>query len=460
MLFTGIMGFFLRIFFLFLSLVCFFCVQVCADERVLQSSGQVQSSLPLQNSVERKETVSGSLSEQGLAIVWSDCVKEAIQNNPDLINAREKIKEAKAKKFSTMSALLPQVSSNVNWSRRSADTDAADTYGYGISGEQLIFDGFKTFYNTGSAAQEFQAMQYHYEVVSADVLLRLRTAFIEVLKAQELLRIARDIVQRRKQNIDLVSLRYDAGREHKGALLTAQANFAQAEFEISAAQRSLLLAQRRLAKELGRSHASPFIVQGDWSFPFSSQEQDFETLVKTNPALQKLISQRKAARLNVRAAYAEFFPEISTSASIGRSDVKWPPEKEEWSFGVAFSFPLFEGGRRIAEVAKARALLKQALADELSNQNEIIVMLEEAWVNFEDAVETVRVQKKFLEAVEERAKIAQAQYSNGLISFDTWIIIEDDLVNAKKLFLNVQAAGLLRQAEWIQAQGGTLEHNG
>jgi outer membrane protein TolC len=68
------------------------------------------------------------------------------------------------------------------------------------------------------------------------------------------------------------------------------------------------------------------------------------------------------------------------------------------------------------------------------------------------------VRKNFLQASEERAKIAQAQYSNGLISFDNWTIIEDDLVQAQKSFLDAQANAFLTEAQWIQAQGGTLDY--
>ncbi len=59
---------------------------------------------------------------------------------------------------------------------------------------------------------------------------------------------------------------------------------------------------------------------------------------------------------------------------------------------------------------------------------------------------------------EERATISEAQYSSGLISFDNWIIIEDDLVMAKKSYLEVQANALLAEANWIQAKGGTIEY--
>ena len=70
----------------------------------------------------------------------------------------------------------------------------------------------------------------------------------------------------------------------------------------------------------------------------------------------------------------------------------------------------------------------------------------------------VDVQRKFLESAVARARISEAQYSNGLISFDNWIIIEDTLVRAEKNFLEAQVSALIAGADWVQAKGGTLDN--
>ena len=44
------------------------------------------------------------------------------------------------------------------------------------------------------------------------------------------------------------------------------------------------------------------------------------------------------------------------------------------------------------------------------------------------------------------------------MSFDNWTIIQDNLVKAKKAFLDAQANGLFAEAGWIQAKGETLEY--
>ena len=73
-------------------------------------------------------------------------------------------------------------------------------------------------------------------------------------------------------------------------------------------------------------------------------------------------------------------------------------------------------------------------------------------------MEQIKVQQKSLQAALERSQIAEAQYSIGFISFDNWIIIENDLVSAKKSYLTARANALRAEAQWVQAKGETIEY--
>ena len=126
---------------------------------------------------------------------------------------------------------------------------------------------------------------------------------------------------------------------------------------------------------------------------------------------------------------------------------------------MTVSLPFFEGGKRISSVLKSKAALKGAVADERSGRDSVLVTLEQAWKDLKDTVEEVVVRQKFLVASEERAKITRAQYANGLTTFDTWTIIEDDLVSAQKAYLDVRTIAMIAEAYWIQAIGGTLEYD-
>lgn len=400
-------------------------------------------------------------------LTWPDCIQEAAKNHPDLISAQEGIKQSEAVKKITASALFPQINSNAGastvktsvTSSGSATSKTSDTYTYGVSAAQLLFDGAKTINSLKADSENIKAAQYNYRFTSSEVRLRLRLAFINLLKAQELLNITQEIYTLRRSNLELITMSYESGIEHKGALLTAAANLAQAKFEIRQAKRALEVAQRQLIKEMGRAQFSPIRVEGYFKVSDAALEKpDFETLAKNNPSLGRLAAQKDAASFGIKAAQANFFPQLSAQARADKSSAHWPPANDQWNTGLSLSFPLFEGGLRLAEVSQARSIFNQALANERSAKDGIVVTLEQSWAALQDAVETLEVQNKFLDAAIERAKIAEAQYSLGLIQFDNWTIIEDELVRTKKVFLDVQTNALLAEANWVQAKGEALEY--
>ena len=393
-------------------------------------------------------------------LTWEDCLEQSLQKHPDLISAKEKVKQAKADKGIARSALFPQVTSQVSGKRaETAAKDAADTYSCSVTGTQFLFDGFKTAADIKSASKTITAQEYNYIVTSSNIRLNLRSAFVTLLRAQELISLTEEIAGRRKQNLELIQLRYEAGREHKGALLAAQADLAQAEFEAAQAKRNLSLAQRELIKELGWEKNFSVKAQGTFDIQeINCEKPDIESFADTTPFLRELIAKKEAARFDYNSARLDFLPRVYASGSYGKTQSDWPPGNEEWSAGVTVSLPIFEGGGRIVQASKAKSQLKQAQAEERSGRDSVILTLEQTWKDFQDTIDTVSVKNKFLEAAQERAKIAGAQYSQGQITFDDWIIIEDNLVSAKKGYLDAQADLLIAEANWIQAKGGTLEY--
>jgi outer membrane protein TolC len=392
---------------------------------------------------------------------WEACVREALISHPDLRSAREQLNQAMANEDIAKSASLPRISASVSSSRSDADDQAAgSSHGYSISGRQLLYDGSRTANQVAAARTALTAEQFAYDVVSSRIRLDLRIAFIKLLQARKLLSITEDIAQRRKQNLGLVELRYEAGREHRGSLLSARANLAQAEYEIQSSRRAIEQARWRLASELGRNTGQSLAIAGDISLPeINVSTPDFEKLARGNPFLNELMAQKDIAMTEKAAARSDFFPQIYAEASAGRSDSEWPPAQDSWSAGVSLSIPLFEGGSRYASLKKANSGLRQALAKEESGYHEVIYTLFTTWSDLQDAVDLVAVGEAFLNASEERARITQVEYSNGLISFDNWTIIEDDLVRDRKTCLSYLTEALIAHAYWVQAKGETLEYD-
>ncbi|MEW5758248.1 MAG: TolC family protein [Candidatus Omnitrophota bacterium] len=399
-------------------------------------------------------------------LTWHDCIKEAAKNNPDLIAAEEQVRQSQAAKTITASTLYPQLNTNVNAARAesapsstSANSRTTNTFAYGLTASQLLFDGLKTINSVRAATETIKAFQENFRFTSAAVRFKLRSAFINLLTAQEMLRIAQEIYDIRKKDLKLITLQYLSGLEHKGALLTAEADAASANYNIVQAERELKVAQRELIKEMGWLEFKPIRVDGNFEVKDSAkQKPNFENIAKNNPSLKEAIAQVDSAGFSLKSTYGSFFPTISGNAGINKTGAHWPAPNRQWNAGVALSLPLFEGGLRMAQVAQAKAFLRQLKENQRSTEDSIIVALEQAWAELQDALDLVEVERKYLIANEERSKIAQAQYSTGFISFDNWIIIEDNLVRSKKAFLDIQASALLAEANWIQAKGETLEY--
>jgi outer membrane protein TolC len=395
---------------------------------------------------------------------WQDCVKAAKENHPELQSAKEKINQSKANKGIARSGLLPQVDANADLSKSRYESQGMDqtsnSYSYGLTGKQLLFDGGKTIYDMKSSEKKTEASEYNYQVVSASIRQSLRYSFVKLLSAQELLKINKEIARIRKQNLDLVKMRYTAGLEHKGSLLTAEANLSQAEYQVAQAERDILIEQRSLIKDMGIEKSSPYVVTGNLSIETAYNEKpEIEKIAASNPQIKDIISQRISSEYNLQSARLDNSPDIYGVLSANRTGGKWPPNNTQYSAGLQMSFNLFQGGRSYYQSAYAEAVLKQLFADEKSTRSTILFYLEQAWTNLYGNIDAIKVQDNFLKAAEERAKIADAQYSIGAINFDNWTIIQDNLVNAKQNLIKAETSTLLSEADWIQAKGGTLDND-
>lgn len=397
----------------------------------------------------------------GEPVTWEWCVEQAKNNNPELMSSMENVMQSMADEGVSLSAALPHIDTSASATRsKSHGGERTETYSYGVSGRQLLFDGFATASAVSGASKLVDASLYNHTLVSSNIRLDLRIAFIRLMRARELVEITRSIEERRRQNYELVDLRYKGGREHKGSLLTAEADLAQAEFEVRQAERNVILSSRQLAKQLGVGMGTLFAAEGVFSLKKDHTiDPDIERIADTTPFLNELIARKDAARYNLNAKEAAFMPKVYLTGSFRRFDKDLLPGKDDWSGGLSFSLPVFEGGRRIFEMSRARSRSDQALHNTRSGRDTIIVTLQRTWNDLQDAAARVSVQQKFLNAAEERARIASAQYSTGLVSFNDWIIIEDNLVRARNAYVNAQSDMLVSEAYWVQARGGTLEYD-
>lgn len=405
-------------------------------------------------------TVHAAEKEAGRTVDWKTCVLEALKHNNDIKSAQEDIRQSEASLVISRSARLPSVSASAGVSEsKSYLDDRGDGYSYGVSGSQLVYDFGRSGADIGKSEQGLTVSELKYQSKSADVRRRLRQEFISLMRAQELTGLSAGILKRREQSTKLIRLRYEAGREHKGALLTAEAKEAEARVDRVQAERALVLAQKRLIADMGWPPDSTVSVTGEMMPAQPPREEpEFRKIAESTPLLRQYAAQTEISRLDVDSANAAMLPSVKAQAGISRSDSSWPPGQEGWSAGLSLSVPVISGGSQVAQRRKAASALRGAEADEQGAYNSVLLDLRTKWTDYINAMDELTVRRKYLDATSERSRISAAQYATGLIGFDSWIIIEDDSVGAENAMLSAKAAALNAEADWIYANGGTLEN--
>jgi outer membrane protein TolC len=403
-----------------------------------------------------------ALAGEMVVLGWDDCVREAAEANPALAASLKNVEQKKAEKWVATSPMLPQVSTEASVSRLDNISGGGrrDNNTYSVRAEQLLFDGFKTYDEFKSAEQNIKASEFTSSVTSSEIRYNLRKAFVELLKAQTLIPITAGIIERRKGNLGMIRLRYESGREHEGALLLAEADLAQANYDHGKAKRDISAAQYALRKAMGWYDDRPVRVKGSFELmqPVSARP-DLRGLAGDHPAVGRSAAEKGAAEYELKAAQAEFFPTFDFSAEVGKvRGGGFTGSNNGWQVGLGASLPIFEGGRRIANTQRAKAKLLEVESNQRDEYDRVLSGLEAAWQYLNDAVEYYRVQQKYLEADRVRAKIARAQYANGLLIFDNWIIIEDNYVRSQKAYVEAGAIMLNAEADWIRSRGETLSY--
>ncbi|MFA4973490.1 MAG: TolC family protein [bacterium] len=396
-----------------------------------------------------------------VVLSWSDCLREAAKNNPQLAASSQQIEQKKAEKRMAIAPMLPQISGQAS-AGKAGDLSGGpqrDNNTYSATGDQLLFDGFKTYNEYKSAEQNISASQHSYTAASSEVRYNLRTAFVNLLRAQTLVPITEGIIERRKQNMEMIKLKYESGREHIGALELAEADYAQARYDLRNARRDISSAQYALRKELGWPSDVPIVAKGKFDLmnPLD-KKPDLRTIADSHPAVKTVSAEKESAKYEIGAAKAEFFPTFGLTAEAGKVGFGGFQSDNGWTVNVNASLPIFEGGQQIANTRRAKARLMELSSTEKSEYDGVLSGLDSAWQALDDAVELRSVQEKYLKANETRAKIARAQYANGLLIFDNWVIIEDNYVRSQKTYVDAQAAMCAAEAAWIRAKGEALEN--
>jgi outer membrane protein len=388
---------------------------------------------------------------------WEACVQEAAANNPELRAARANLEAAGFTAEGAYSGYLPQLSAGAAYTDTSGSaavtTTSDTTYSTSVSLSQNLFAGFQDRAKVAQGAANREVATASLAAAKAKLSQDLKSAFVGLKYAQENVTLTEDIMQRQKENLRLVELRFESGNENKGSYLLTKASLAQARYDNLQAQQDLVSAQAQLDRVLGRGETEGLEVRGDIPLAEPGKAPDFRQLAREVPDYQQAAAQQKSAAAGVTLARSGLYPSLNLSGSVGRVGDNWAPDESRRSVGLNLNIPLYSGGKDYYATKSAVSSLEAAASNTDSAEHQLLVKLKQAYASYVESVEKLKVDQAFLDAAMTRAEIARSQYNNGLISFSDWNLIENDLIQRQKSYVQSRRDRVVAEAAWEQALG-------
>lgn len=395
------------------------------------------------------------LSASAHALTWSEALELAGKNNPRIISAAKQTESARWSYYRSYSSFLPQLSANASIGQTTAGTAGATSKSssYGLSVSQTLFSGFENYLSGLSARADYDYYTASQQKTGSDLFYDLRRGFVDLAIADENIALLKNILERRRNNAALIGLRYENGREDKGALLRTRADQADAEYSVAAAERSRSLAKLKLAQllsaEVDRSEDKLDVK--------APARPDYGALLASSPSYVMDSKQLEKAELAFRRTVSEFLPTVSLSGSYRKSGSDWPPASDSSSWSLNLSYSLFPGGSNIADRVIYGLEYDRARQDFQRSKDELRYSLESAYGGLLDAADAQKIAQLSLAAAALRAEIARTKYMNGLIAYDEWDRIESDYISAQNSLLSRKKTALYAEAAWHNAYGGYVK---
>lgn len=395
----------------------------------------------------------------GTTLTWEDCVRLATGHNPDMESSRDAVLNSEAVKMGAYSALYPQISASLSGSRTytgpglGAPSIYANEFSEQITLSQTIFNGFLTKGNIDQARAGLMLAFANLDAQKAVTSFNLKSAFAQLLYAQNLVVISRNVIDIRQNNAHLVKLLYESGNEDKGAWLLSEANLDQARVQLNQAERDVSVSGLQLETYIGQALKEPVLATGTLETGPLPTEPDYRALAVQTPAYFQKHAEVDATAAGITIAQSGFYPTVSVDAAAGRSGLYFLPSQNGVSAGFSVSYPIFEGGQTYFNVRGARASLMEAFAALRSGTDMAALTLAQTFKSFVDAVDNRRIQQELLDASALRYRIAEAQYRNGLISFQDFNDITDTYVDQQETCLAAQRDAVIAESNWEQARG-------
>jgi len=290
---------------------------------------------------------------------------------------------------------------------------------------QSIYEGgrIKSALRTARLTKDQALLQY--QVVLADTLLDVRTAYYDVLQAEQQIVVQEASVKLLLQQLTNTTHRFDAGTVPRFDVLRAEVEVANARPKLIRARNQYRIGKTTLATLLG--YSVPATIWEDIPLTLTGKLEAEPYEIELPAALAQALGRRaelgvlrKAEGLRkegIITAKSGYKPAMDVFAGYGGHNSRYT--EDMWRdvsgaiAGVEFTWDIFDGNLTKGKVMQAKALHDKSLFDIEDTSRRIELEVRTAYSTFLEAREVLESQRKVQEQAEEALRLAESRYDAG-----------------------------------------------
>jgi outer membrane protein TolC len=308
------------------------------------------------------------------------------------------------------------------------------------------------------AAADLKASEAALAKTSTDVVFRVHELYYRVLATQ---------MQRQAAELQIASgnenLNESTEQVKNGSLL--QVNLVESRASLLEAKQTLLTYDSQLSDlkvELNDLLGLPLDTKlaldpdVDVSVDVPLREETVRTALNNNPEIKEALQQLSKAQAAHSAAKAEYIPDVTAFARYSYQNGVPFVDRNFGTFGIHLSYDLFDGGKRRALVRERRDEISEAKENLQRIKDEVEVRIAIVYNRLETTRAMVEVEKEYLAARDENARLAEDQFQQGISLASQRDASRAQAMKARAGLLDASLAYLLARDELTRTLGGEI----
>jgi outer membrane protein TolC len=377
--------------------------------------------------------------QQPSGLTLQDSIRIALQNSRSLRTVLEDERKANARVREAKGAGLPQLDISANYRRLDRVPKArfpsfdpvSGTFTFNEIEIQPIDSGTGTVSlsqvvdisgvvrtATDAASLFSRIANLDVQRTRNDVVLQVKQAFYDVLRAQELVRVAEESLRNAEVRRKLAQAAVDAGVSPKLDVMRAEAAVAAAQQAVITARNALQLAKSAFNNVLGRRVDEPVeLLPVDEQVPESADFNQYlqEALAKRPEMIQANLGISLAEK-QITAAKRDQLPTVVVRGQwdFNLKTSTFQPRESSFTTIAAVQFKIWDSGQTQGRVEQARADVDKAKITIENVREGIALEVRNAYLGLQEAREKVAVAEKGLQAATESLRVARLRYEAGV----------------------------------------------